>query len=101
MIHLINSITSTITCPKGSPVQKRLSIHNWNPGTRRGREGAIEKQVEGKWHVITLQETIEFVHVTLNGRCAVLFKKDTFFSYHQRQIHLPSRYQARPAGQGV
>ena len=26
-----------------SPVQKRLSIHNWNPGPRRGKEDAIEK----------------------------------------------------------
>ena len=26
-----------------SSVQKRLSIYNWNPRPRRGREGAIEK----------------------------------------------------------
>ena len=31
-----------------SSVQKRLSIYNWNPGPRRGREGAIEKQIAGK-----------------------------------------------------
>ena len=35
--------------------QKRLSIYNWNPGPRRIREGAIEKQIAGKWHLITLQ----------------------------------------------
>ena len=34
--------------PKRSYVQKRLSIYNWNPGPRRGREGAIEKQFAGK-----------------------------------------------------
>ena len=74
--------------PNRSPVQKRLSIYNWNPGPRRGREGAIEKQIAGKWHVITLQEAIEHVdhelltnrfHVTHYGGCAVLLNKDTFF----------------------
>ena len=53
-----------------------------------GREGAIEKQIAGKWHIITLQETIEYVdhelltnrfRVTHYGGCAVLFNKDTFF----------------------
>ena len=52
------------------------------------REGAIEKQIAGKWHIITLQEAIEYVdhelltnrfHVTHYGGCAVLFNKDTFF----------------------
>ena len=73
--------------PNRSSVQKRLSIYNWNPGPRRGREGAVEKQIAGKWHVITLQEAIEYVdneiftnrfHVTHYGGCAVLFNKDTF-----------------------
>ena len=39
--------------PNRSSVQKRLSIYNWNPGPRRGKEGAIEKQIAGKWHTIT------------------------------------------------
>ena len=39
-----------------SPVQKRLSIYNWNPGPQRGKEDAFEKQIAGRWHVITLQE---------------------------------------------
>ena len=73
--------------PYRTPVQKRLSVHNWNPGPRRGKEGALEKQIAGKWHVITLQEAIEYVdhelltnrfHVTHYGGCAVLFNKDTF-----------------------
>ena len=47
----------------------------------------FEKQIAGKWHVITLQEAIEYVdhdiltnrfHVTHYGGCAVLFNKDTF-----------------------
>ena len=73
--------------PKRSYVQKRLSIYNWNPGPRRGKEGAIEKQIVVKWHVITLQEAIDDVdhelltnrfHVTHYGSCAVLFNRDTF-----------------------
>ena len=31
-----------------SPVQRRLSIYNWNTGPRRGREDAFEKQIAGK-----------------------------------------------------
>ena len=30
-----------------SLVQKRLSIYNWNPGPRRGKEDAFEKQIAG------------------------------------------------------
>ena len=61
---------------------------NWNPGPRRGKDRAIEKQVEGKWYVITLQEAIDYVdhelftsrsHVTHHGGCALLFNKDTFY----------------------
>ena len=75
--------------PNRSSVQKLLSICDWNPGPRRGRVGAIEKQISGKWHIITLQEAIEYVdhelltnrfHVTHSGGCAMLFNKDTFFS---------------------
>ena len=41
--------------------QRRLSIYNWNPGPRRGKEDAFVKQIEGKWHVITLQEASDCV----------------------------------------
>ena len=70
------------------PAQRRLSIYNWNPGARRGKEGAIEKQIAGKWHIMTFQEALGYVdhelltnrfHVTHCGGCAVLFNKDTFF----------------------
>ena len=44
-----------------SPVQKRLGIYNWNPGLRSGKEDAFEKQISGRWHVITLQEASEYV----------------------------------------
>ena len=67
--------------------QNRLSIFNWNPGPRRGKEGAIEKHMAGKWHIITLQEAIEYLdseyltnrfYVNHYGGCAILFNKDTF-----------------------
>ena len=52
-----------------SPMQTRLSIYNWNPGPRRGKEDAIEKQIAGKWHIITLQEASEYVeHEFLHER---------------------------------
>ena len=35
-----------------SIVQKRLSIYNWNPGPRREKEDAFEKQIAGRWHII-------------------------------------------------
>ena len=69
------------------PVQKRLSIYNWNPGPRRGKEDAFEKQIAG-WHIITLQEASEYVdrdiltgrfHVTHYAGSAILFNKDTFY----------------------
>ena len=56
-IHLLWRTAST-RVPNRSPVQKRLSIYNWNPGPRRGKEDAFEKQIEGKWHVITLREAV-------------------------------------------
>ena len=69
--------------------QKRLSIYDWNPGPRRGNEGAIEKHSAGTWHIITLQEAFEYLdHEYLTNRfcvthyrgCAILFNKDTFQS---------------------
>ena len=36
-----------------SPQQRRLSVYTWNPGPRRDTEDAIEKQIAGKWHLIT------------------------------------------------
>ena len=71
-----------------SPMQKRLSVYNWNLGPRRGGKDAIEKQIAGKWHLITLQEASDYVeheilherfHVTHFAGCAVLFNKDTFY----------------------
>ena len=49
----------------------------------------IEKHIAVKWHIITLQEAIEYLdqefltnrfHVTQHGGCAILLNNDTFFS---------------------
>ena len=107
--------------PTRSYVQKRLSIYNWNPGPPRGKEGAIEKQIAGKWHVTTLQEAIDYVdhelltnrfHVTHYGGCALLFNKDTFYpkievkslSLHDARRELPDKVMEGDQGwvlQGV
>ena len=75
--------------PNRSAEQTRVSVCNSNPGPRRGKAGAIESHIVGKWHIITLQEAIEYLehdfltnrfHVTHYDGCAILFNKDTFFS---------------------
>ena len=50
--------------------QIRLSISSCNPGPRRGREGEIEEHIAVKWHVIALQEAIEYLqHECLTNHC--------------------------------
>ena len=69
-IHLLRSTASTTTCQ-----------------IVRRKEDAFEKQIAGKWHVITLQEASEYAdhdiltnrfHVTHHGGCAILCNKDAF-----------------------
>ena len=36
----------------------RLSVYNWIAGPRRGKEDAIEKQIAGKWHIITFMNDL-------------------------------------------
>ena len=80
--------------------QPRLNILSWNPGPRRGREGAIEEHIAVKWHVITLQEAIGYLqHECLTNHfytahfagCAVLFQQGHLSLGHQCQVHLPPR----------
>ena len=98
-----------VHCPSNrSLAQKRLSIYNWNPGPRRGKEGAFEKQNAGRWHVITLQEAAEYVdhvlltsrfHVTHHAGCAILFNKDTFYSnIDVKSIYLHDIRRVAPPG---
>ena len=54
-----NRFTKTLSTR--SPVRKRLSVYNWNPGPRRGRDDAFEKQIAVKWHIVTLQEASDYV----------------------------------------
>ena len=82
-----------------SVVQRRLSIYNWNPGRRPGKEDAFKQQIAGMWHIITLQEASEYVdhelltnrsHMTHYAGCAVLFNKNTFHTnVDVKSIYLP------------
>ena len=72
--------------------QTRISILSWNPGLRRGKPGAIEEHIAGKWHIIAyiaLREAVEYLqheclmnhfYITHSASCAGLFNKDTFLS---------------------
>ena len=80
---------------------------SWNLGPRRGKEGAIDKHIAGKRHIIALQEAIEYLehdyltshfYVTHFAGCAVLFNKDTFSLGQQSHFRLPPRYQRSAAG---
>ena len=75
--------------PNGLLEQTRISIPSWNPGTRRGRLGAIEEHIARKWHIIALSEAIEYLqheylmnsfYITHVASCADLSDKDTFHS---------------------
>ena len=71
--------------PDRSLVQKRLSIYNWNPGPRRGKEDAFEKQIASKSNVIPLSNRF---HVNHYGGCAILYNLDTFYP----RINVKSSY---------
>ena len=70
-----------------SAVQKRLSMYNWNPGPRRGKEDAFEKQIAEKWHIITLQEVSEYVeHEILHERLHVTSVKSVYLHDTRRGV---------------
>ena len=78
-------------------VKKRLSIYYLNLGPRRGKEDAFEKQLAGRWHIITLQEASEYAsHDILTGRFHVTDPlrrmRDSLqqghLSQHRCQVHL-------------
>ena len=72
-----------------SPVQKRLSICNWNHlGSDVEGKTHLRKKLRGIWHTVTLQEASDYAdhdilqerfHVTHYAGCAILFNKDTFY----------------------
>ena len=70
-----------------SPVQKRLSNNNWNPGRRRGKEDAFEKQIAWKWLFVTLQEASDSLeHDTLHERFHVTHKSRLRYSLQQGHL---------------
>ena len=75
--------------PNRTAEQRRISTCSWNQGPRRQKGGAIEKHIAEKWHIIDLQEAIEYLeheyltsHFYMNqyGGSVLLFIKDTFHS---------------------
>ena len=88
--------------------QRRLSILSWNLGPRRGKADAIEKHIAGKWHIIALQETNEYLehdyltsHFLRDSFCwmCCMVQQGHFSLGHQSYLRLPPRYQ-RPAAAG-
>ena len=70
----------------------------WNPGPRRGKEGAIEKHIAEKWHIIALQEAKEYLeHEYLTSHFYVTqlwwlccpVQQGHFSLKHQGYLHLP------------
>ena len=91
--------------PHRSTEQTRLSVCSWNRGPRRGKEGATERHIAGKWHIITSQEAIEYLehdfltnrfHVTHYGGCAVFFffQQGYLLLGHQGLFNLSPRHQS-------
>ena len=60
-IHLIKSITLTTTCPNRFICAEKTWHLQLEPGTPTRKRRTNEKQIAKKWHVITLQEAIEYV----------------------------------------
>ena len=86
--------------------QRKLSILTWNLGPRRGKEGAIDKHITGKWHIIALQGAIEHLehdyltshfYVTHYGGCSIVQQRH-FSLGQQSYFRLPPRYQRSTAG---
>ena len=88
-------------CAKLLPEQTRISILSWNPGPRRGMPGATEVHIAGKWHIIALQEAVEYLqheylmnhfYITHFAGCAVQLNKKTFYS----DVQVNSVYSTTP-----
>ena len=47
--------------PNRQVEQTRIGILSMNLGPQRGEPGAIEKLIASKWHMIALQEAVEFL----------------------------------------
>ena len=84
-LHLLKHMASTNAFLVNHLCRRGSAFTIGTPGPRRGMEDAIEKQIAGKWHLITLQEASEYVereifHERIHfAGCAVLFNKDTVY----------------------
>ena len=96
LLHLLTQTVSTNILLPDPLVQKRLNIHDLNSGPQRAKEDAFEKQLAGRWHIISLQEASEYAshdiltgrfHVTHYERGAIFFNKDTFLNIDVKSIN--------------
>ena len=70
-----------------SLAQTRIRIWSWNLGPKRGSPGVIENHIAGRWHIVAVQDSMDFlphediIHpflVTIFRGCSALFYKHTF-----------------------
>ena len=78
--------------------QTRPSVKNWNPGPRRGKGGAIERHVAGKWHARFLDESLPCD--TLWRLCGLVQQGYLLFG-HQGLVNLSPRHQGLRTGQDI
>ena len=100
--HPILNIALTTKCLIGYAGVRRLSILSWNPGPRRGKDGAMERHIAVKWHIIALQEAIEYIQheyidesFSCNSLCwlCCLVEQGQLSLGHQSYFRLPPRHQ--------
>ena len=71
--------------------QTHLSILCWNPSPIRGSPGTIQNHVAGRWHMVALQESAEFLEhedTTLPVACGSLPRLRYSFNKHTFEPHL-------------
>ena len=75
--------------PNRSVQQTRISILSWNPGPRRGREGAIEEHFQAHGTLLRHKRRLSTFNtsasrtiskITHFAGCAILFNSNTFHS---------------------
>ena len=67
--------------------QTRLSVYKWNPGPRRGKEGDVEMNIVGKYHITTLQEAIEYLEHNQSVEVQLVAVTPTFAAVDATFLH--------------
>ena len=79
--------------------QTRRSVYNWNPGPRRGKDGAIERHIAGKWHIIRARFLDDSLPRDTLWRLGSLVQQGYFLLGHRGLVHLSPRHQGLRTGQ--